>query len=189
MPETKTPDAPPEPKKADKPAAPKPSGELVKPDDPRAATELDAMLAEIAGNEPSAQEILQAIVGGEDFPEADAQQSQVAIVARILQAEGADGVLDMGDPLKAEEMEGVAINVYGVRWFRSSFEEGPGVYAVMDAQRVDDEERVKVTCGGVNVMTQLLKLQASGLLPQRVKVVKASRPTRSGYYPYWLQPA
>lgn len=165
------------------------TGEFVKPDDPRAKAELDAMLAQIVGQEPSAQEILQAIVGSEDLPEASAQQSQAGIVARILGAEGAAGVLDMGEPIKAEELEQVSLEVRGVRWFSSTFEEGPGVYAVIDATRLDNDERIKVTCGGVNVMTQLLKLQTMSAFPQKVKIVKASRPTKSGFYPYWLQPA
>lgn len=171
------------------PAPPAGSGELVPPSDPRAAEELDAMLAQIVGAEPSAQEILQAIVGGEDLPEASAQQSQSGIVARILSAGGAEAVLDMGEPTKAEELEQVPLNVTGVRWMRSTFDEGPGVYAVVDATRTDNDEQVKVTCGGVNVMTQLLKLQTMGAFPQNVKIVKATRPTKSGYYPYWLQPA
>ena len=204
MPETKTPaaaaptdqgpgtteGAKPTTKPATKPDAPsEPSGELVKPDDPRAAGELDAMLAQIVGEEPSAQEILAAITGAEDMPEATAQQSQAGIVARILAASTLDAILDQGEPLKAEELAEVPLEVTGVRWMRSTYEEGPNVYAVMDAVRADNEERMKVTCGGVNVMTQLLKLQVGQLFPVRVKIVKATRPTKSGFYPYWLQPA
>ena len=169
--------------------AAEPSGELVKPSDPRAAGELDAMLAQIVGEEPSAQEILAAITGAEDMPEATAQQSQAGIVARILAASTLDAILDQGEPLKAEELAEVPLEVTGVRWMRSTYEEGPNVYAVMDAVRADNEERMKVTCGGVNVMTQLLKLQVGQLFPVRVKIVKATRPTKSGFYPYWLQPA
>jgi hypothetical protein len=165
------------------------TGESVSPDDPRAKAELDAMLAQIVGEEPSAQEILQAIVGGESLPETNAQQSQAGIVARILGAEGADNVLDMGEPTKAEELEQVPLLVKGVSWQRSTFEEGPGVYAVIDATREDQNEPLKVTCGSVNVMTQLLKLQTMGAFPQKVKIVKSSKPTASGYYPFWLQPA
>lgn len=184
-----TPPKEPETQPVPKPEPPAASGEVVAPTDPRAKQELDAMLAQIVGNEPSAQEILQAIVGGEDLPEASAQQSQSGIVARILGAEGAEGVLDMGEPIKAEELEQVPLQINGVRWMRSTFDEGPGVYAVADALREDTGEQVKVTCGGVNVMTQLLKLQTMGAFPQRVKIAKSQRPTKSGYYPYWLQPA
>lgn len=166
-----------------------PSGELLPPDDPRAAEELDAMLAQIVGKEPSAQEILQAIVGGGEMPEQEAQEAQAGIVGRILGAADPEAVLDMGDPIKAAELEAVPLKVSGVRWMRSTFEEGPGVYAVIDAVRIDNDEALKVTCGGVNVMTQLLRLQTMGALPQIVKIVKATRPTKSGYYPYWLQPA
>jgi hypothetical protein len=165
------------------------TGEPVPPDDPRAKAELDAMLAQVVGAEPSAQEILQAIVGGEDLPESSAQQSQAGIVARILAADDAGSVLDMGEPTKAEDLEQVPLTVRGVRWMRSTFDEGPGVYAVVDASRDDNEEQVKVTCGSVNVMTQLLRLQTMDAFPQKVKIVKSSRPTKSGYYPYWLQPA
>jgi hypothetical protein len=165
------------------------TGEPVQPTDPRAKAEIDAMLEQIVGAEPSAQEILQAIVGGEDLPESSAQQSQAGIVARILASEDATGVLDMGEPTKAEDLEQVELDVSGVRWMRSTFDEGPGVYAVIDAVRVDNGEATKVTCGSVNVMTQLLRLQTMAAFPQRVKIVKSSRPTKSGYYPYWLQPA
>lgn len=204
MPETKGKEAKPgqaeQPKETDAPKAgdtppsapsdkPAQSGELVAPDDPRAKAELDAMLAQIVGPEPSAQEILQAIVGGESLPESTAEQSQAGIVARILGAEGPDKVLDMGEPTKAEELEQVPLLVSGVSWQRSTFEEGPGVYAVIDAVREDTQEQLKVTCGSVNVMTQLLKLQTMRAFPQKVKIVKSQRPTKSGYYPFWLQPA
>lgn len=186
-------DGKPEPgQKVARPGAPapgEPSGELVQPDDPRAAAELDLMLAQIAGSGPSAQEILQAIVGADSLPDQKAEQSQAAIVARILQAGDPDAVLDMGQPVGADELEQVPLEVNGVRWMKSTFEEGPGVYAVIDAVRGDNNEPVKVTTGSTNVMTQLLKLQTMGALPQRVKIVKSARPTQSGYYPYWLQPA
>lgn len=170
---------------------PKPSGtgELVAPSDPRAKGEIDAMVAEIVGKEPSAQEIIQAIVGGESLPESTAEQSQAGIVARILAADSPEAALDMGEPVKAEELEQVVLNVTGVRWMRSTFEEGPGVYAVIDAEREDTNEAIKATCGSVNVMTQLLKLQTMAAFPQRVKIVKSQKPTKSGYYPFWLQPA
>lgn len=165
------------------------TGEPVAPGDPRAEAEINAMLAQVVGPEPSAQEILQAIVGGDDLPESNALQSQAGIVARILAADDSAGVLDMGEPTKAEDLEQVELTVSGVRWMRSTFEEGPGVYAVIDALRGDSGDSVKVTCGGVNVMTQLLRLQTMHAFPQKVKIVKATRPTKSGYYPYWLQPA
>jgi len=174
---------------ASDPAKPSPSGELVAPDDPRAKAEIDAMIAKAVGPEPSTQEIFAAITGAEDMPQSDAQQSQIGIVARILAAEDATGVLDMGEPIKAEEIEQVELTVYGVRWMRSTFEEGPNVYAVIDCSRGDTGEAVKVTCGSVNVMTQLLKLQTMQAFPQKVKIVKSVKPTSSGYYPYWLQPA
>lgn len=177
---------PPDPTDAPKPAG---SGELVPPSDPRAKAELDAMLAQIVGKEPSAQEILQAIVGGESLPESTAEQSQAGIVARILGADTPEATLDMGEPVKAEDLEQVTLNVSGVRWMRSTFDEGPGVYAVIDAVREDTGEAIKATCGSVNVMTQLLKLQTMQAFPQRVKIVKSQRPTQSGYYPFWLQPA
>lgn len=165
------------------------TGELVAPSDPRAKGEIDAMVAEIVGKEPSAQEIIQAIVGGESLPESTAEQSQAGIVARILAADSPEAALDMGEPVKAEELEQVVLEVSGVRWMRSTFEEGPGVYAVIDAVREDTTEAIKATCGSVNVMTQLLKLQTMQAFPQRVKIVKSQKPTKSGYYPYWLQPA
>jgi hypothetical protein len=171
------------------PPKPTGTGELVAPSDPRAGAEIEAMVAEIIGKEPSAQEVLQAIVGGESLPESTAEQSQAGIVARILAADSPEAALDMGEPVKAEELEQVVLNVSGVRWMRSTFEEGPGVYAVIDAVREDTEEAIKATCGSVNVMTQLLKLQTMAAFPQRVKIVKSQKPTQSGYYPFWLQPA
>lgn len=167
----------------------KPSGELVAPSDPRAADEIAGMLDKLSGPEPSAQEIAMAIAGGDTLPDADVQQSQAGIVARILAATDTSKVLDMGEPMKAEELEQVALEVNGVRWMKSALEGGAGVYAVVDAVRLDQDEPVKITTGSVNVMAQLLKLQTMGAFPQKVKIVKAGRPTKSGYYPYWLQPA
>ncbi len=50
-------------------------------------------------------------------------------------------------------------------------------------------ERLLVSCGGTNVMAQLVALVKAGALPLDVKLTRTTKETRQGYRPLWLQAA
>lgn len=118
----------------------------------------------------------------------DPEEASMAIVERILQAGSPDEVLQPAEPLKARELLGIPLEIKGFRFMRSSYGGREGVYAVIDAWRLDTGEAILVTCGGRNVLAQLYRLATLDALPVRVYFEQSSRPTDSGYFPLWLRP-
>lgn len=115
----------------------------------------------------------------------DPEAVQVDIIKRILASKGEEA-LAQRTPTKARDILGVALEVRGVRWMRSGIADNPlGLYALIDASRGDTGDDVLVTCGGQNVMAQLLVMVRDGVLPQVCKIVEAAETAR-GYRPLWL---
>jgi hypothetical protein len=117
----------------------------------------------------------------------DPEQIAMAIVERILNAKDVAEVLTPNQVVHARDIIGVPLNVTGIRWLESDFETGPGMYAIMDCVRTDTEASLVVSCGGQNVLAQLWKLNDLGAFPCRVVIQQASRPTKAGFLPLWLE--
>ncbi len=145
------------------------SAELVAIDDP------EAMIAAVKG---------EALPEIED-PETVARQ----IVERILSSDTADDVLGGRVADSAQEVIDRPFVLRGVRLLRSRFDEGPGVFAVLDVTYLDDGEPGAVTCSSRNVMAQAVQLYRLDALPREVVIRKAEQPTAAGYYPLWLASA
>ena len=64
---------------------------------------------------------------------------------------------------------------------------GPGVYAVVDLSWGDTGEKATVTCGGANVLTQLVKMLERGWFDRPVQLI--AKPTREGFDALWLEDA
>lgn len=152
---------------------------------PKTAQEL---IAQLAGPEPDALDVLQCIAGQADFEDTNAEDSVRSIMARILTSPDVDSALRQGQTVKADDLKGVPLEVTGVRWSKSTFDKGPTVFAIMYAHREDTNENVVVACGGQQVMTQLWYVWQKDEWPIRVKIVPSARPTAAGYYPLWLEP-
>lgn len=127
---------------------------------------------------------------------ADPLAIQRAIFARLAQATTVDDILDQGSGLESwGDLEGVPVEVHDVRFNVSTYEQGAPVYAVVDVtvlaktKEFGQGERVTLSCGGVNVMGQLVGLMRIGALPLKVKLTRAEKATRAGYHPLWLTKA
>jgi hypothetical protein len=110
-----------------------------------------------------------------------------AIAERILKSETFE------DVFKAQDLDAWT-NYIGVPVFVQEFhlnptgysvEGNPSVYAVVDIANVSDGEVKTVTCGGRNVMAQLVKMLEKGWLDRPVQLV--SKRTAEGYDALWLQ--
>lgn len=66
----------------------------------------------------------------------------------------------------------------------SGFEQGSSVYAVVDIVRVDTGEQLTVSCGGRNVLAQLVQMLRHGWFDRAVKLT--SKTTSEGYQALWL---
>lgn len=120
--------------------------------------------------------------------------AQVArdIAARIMEQETVDDILGMGDTT-TEDARDVAERPFKVlatpNWYRSTYEEGPGVFVAMEVEFLDTNVKGVVTVGGSNVIAQLYALQTkTGIpldTPMRFVVKKSSR----GFDVLWLSKA
>ena len=134
--------------------------------------------------------VTKALLDGIELPEVESgEDASRSIVARILASEDAETVLADSAATPAQEVLGRPLQVYGVRWLRSAYEEGPVVFALLDVADIESGERMTVSCGARNVMAQLLRLDQLGALPVAVVIRKADKATANGYYPLWLAKA
>ena len=143
---------------------------------------LDQAFAELAGSTEGIGAVQQQ----------DPKEAQLEIVKRILSAETAEQVLGgLGSATAARDVLGVNLELRGVRFLRSSFENenGIGVFAVLDCVDNTTGEVLAVTCGSANVMAQAGKLAQLGALPADVKILESERPTEAGYRPMRLEAA
>lgn len=111
------------------------------------------------------------------------------IVSRILEAETPEQVFSQGAAVHASDILGRPFTARSLRFNRSTFKEGSTVYALIDAEFLDDGSRGVVSCGSRNVMAQLYRLQELKALPANVKIVEADTPTEQGFKPMWLAQA
>lgn len=151
--------------------------------------EFGDLAAYFAAPEPSAKEVMLWIMGEDQMSEADPEETSRAIMARILAADSAFEVLSGHRVVHAQDIMETPIKIHAVKWQRSTLEGPTACYAVIDAQRLDEEGHITVTTSGRNVMVQLLKLQHGGYLPVVARISQSTNPTARGYRPLWLEPA
>ena len=150
------------------------------------ATIAGAELAPGAASPEHLQMAYAAILDGVPLPATvDPEVMSRAIIERIMHAETFDEVF------RPQELEAwreayldVPVKVKGFHLNASGFDEsGSAVYAVVDLVTPDGELDT-VTCGGRNVLVQLVKALEKGWLDRPVKMVE--RPTASGFKTLWL---
>lgn len=159
------------------------SSTLVLPEDLK---DLAALFTE---REPTPREVMGWVLGQDEMEERDPEEGAMAIVARILSAETAEDVLAISQVVHAQDILGMPISIHRIKWQRGELEGSANCYAVITATNLQDDEKITITCGGINVMTQLVKLGMIGEFPYRARITKATKPTKRGYLPLWLEPA
>lgn len=88
-----------------------------------------------------------------------------------------------------EAKEGVPFRVRRIYWLRSSFAEGAGIYAVVEAAHAETGEATVLTTGATNVLVQLARAEQMGWLETPLILRKNPSPTSNGYYPHKLYQA
>lgn len=116
----------------------------------------------------------------------DPVEAARAIQERILAAPDVESLFKMAGTLGADDVLERPFWLRGVEFRKSDFEEGTPVYAIITAQFTDDESEGVITCGGMNVCTQLAKAEQFGGVPFPIMLVRTAKPTSNGYYPLWL---
>jgi len=167
--------------------APVKTGTVVKSEAGQVNDLLSALLADGVNPQPDPLAIAKAIMGEATIDGGNPEDAGKAIVARLLMAESIDEVLSTNNVIGAEALLNATIEVHGVKWQPSGYDQGPKVYALIDCTDVITGQRQLVSCGGQNVMAQLLRIQVDNGFPQRVKIVQSARATAAGNYPMWLE--
>lgn len=129
------------------------------------------------------------ILGDEELPSAsDPEIVTRAIVERIMAAETFDQAFQPQQLESWQQYKGEPVVVRSFKLNRTSFEETAGapVYAVCDLV-LGSGEVVTVTCGGRNVLAQLVKMLQKGWLDNAEYAVKLdAKKTGEGYTALWL---
>ena len=116
----------------------------------------------------------------------DPREVQLDIIKRILESPDAEAVFQGQQARGGKEVLGRPFTLRGVRWLKSSFDEGLPVFAILDASFLDDGEQLAVTTGSTNIMAQAYQLHRLGALPCDVIIEEADRDTAAGFRPQWL---
>jgi hypothetical protein len=131
--------------------------------------------------------ILRTGVAPTEQVETDPDEIHRQIVAELLDAATDDELENVGSATPWQEMEGIPVTIQGFRWRPSEYKEGPPVFCVVFANRVDDGGRVVLTTGSAGVMAQLANLAKRERLPGAIrKLVRAEKPSKGGFYPLRL---
>jgi|SRR5579859_4809182 len=115
----------------------------------------------------------------------DPEAAARAIVERILGAETIEEAYGVDEVTHCRDILGVPIVILSARWQRSGFEEGAGIYAIIDGV-TKDGQKLTVSCGARTVMAQLVWSMTHNDLPNTFYFEEKSRPTSQGFYPIKL---
>lgn len=134
--------------------------------------------------------VYEAITDGKPLPNAaDPEQVSRAILERIMAAETFEEAFAPQAKIPAwrDRFLDKPVRVTDVHFNRSTIEGGQSaVYAVVDLVDSDGVQET-VTCGGRNVLVQLLKMLEKGWTDQTVMLT--SKKTSEGYTVLWLEAA
>lgn len=109
------------------------------------------------------------------------------IIEAILNAtevESLDSVWGTKDP---DKLVGEPLTILSATVSRSDYADGLGVFLVVKAHREGTGEDITFTTGSMAVIAQIVRAHTLQALPMRAKLVRADRPSASGYYPQHLE--
>ena len=121
------------------------------------------------------------------IPAAGTDTGAMAIVSRMLDAEAPGDLNTVGELPGGEDVAGRVIVVTGLTRHQSDYEGALGVYLVVDAVDATTGEVLRFGTGSTGIIAALAVAHSRGWLPPKCEVVKASKPTKSGYYPHNLR--
>ena len=136
--------------------------------------------------------VVAALVEGKELPEArieDPQEIALRITQQILQAGDVDAIFAVTESTPMQELLGIGIEVDDVTFHASSFKDGPPVYALIKATRLDSGDKVTASCGGRSIMAALFRMKQLQALPQRIKVENSKKPNAEGNHTLILKRA
>lgn len=163
----------------------RPTGELVPADETELVSESQYALANIDNLPAPVREF---IVTAMTAVGEQADDSALAIVTAILEADTYDAILANAEVTHLRDFRNRVIEVDGYEFRRSTMGEGPGFYMLLNIAHPDKGTEALCSTGSLNVMAQVYNLARHGLFPCKVRVIEAP-PTANGNRPMRLAPA
>lgn len=137
---------------------------------------------------------IRALTDVEQFEEADEEDASLSIVRAILLAQTSEQVFSAMNITNVKAMigedPGARSNVLAITDaipLRSTFEEGPSCFAVINARDLAESVDVTFSCGARAVQTAILAHIIHGWMPVKCRIVRRLKPTRSNFYPLNLE--
>lgn len=121
------------------------------------------------------------------IPETAGEDAYDNILTQLFTATNANELNAPWDTHKAEQLEGHRLRVETVKRSESDFQEGLGMYLVLQGLDLTSGEKFTLTIGSVAVVAQVAKIHYMQGFPFTCRVVFAERPTKRGYRPIHLQ--
>lgn len=110
-------------------------------------------------------DVERAILHGEAVDVADPGAVSDDIVARILASETLEDAFQDYTATPCSEIDGMLVTIHGVAWLRSSFDEGPKVYALVQVMPEGSGRMLTVSVGGRSVLAGILWAQRHEAMP------------------------
>lgn len=174
--------------KAAVPASATPGKALVKP---FTSAELDELLAPHAIDMRS---WLTTLMTEAEFPEQSADESTFGMLAAILTAGDVDEMFAAMQMERAKVLAGnepggksFLMQITGARPMKSTFEEGPGVFAIFQAVEVASGRKFQFTTGARAVQAAVAGAMVKGWMPLTCLLTIRRQATQRGYYPLNLE--
>lgn len=143
----------------------------------------------MSSTEVSPRELDTQRIMGEALPEIESTtEVQRAFVERILAADTLEEVFREDSTIATRELIGRPIEIRACRIMRSSLEGSKGVYMLLDATLLDDDEAIVVNTGAPNVMAAVFRAKQLGQLPIEVEVIEVARAREGRSAPLGLRP-
>ena len=118
------------------------------------------------------QDIRAALLHGKVLEVVPVDDVQADIVQRILGAKTIEDAARDFSAIPMEQVEGVALDITGLAWMQSSYEEGSPVYALVRARANNAPDEEVFSIGGRSVMAFLLWCQENKAMPFKATFIK-----------------
>lgn len=137
---------------------------------------------------PQPGPLVQAVLGLVPAPPQDTDAARRRINESLLMATSPEQLINGGKALSFDDLFGVPVEVHDFTLLPSQLAgEGPGVFMVLEALRLDTGEQVVISTGAENVMMRLAIAKEREWLPIAFKVRRSEKETARGFNPYIVE--
>lgn len=134
------------------------------------------------------------LVTEERFEETDKEDPALGMLRSILLAESSEAVFAAMNVVSVKDLigpePGASSNVFEIRGaqpLESTFDEGPGAFAIIHAFDLAEQLPVTLSTGARSVQAAIIAHMINGWMPFKGKFTRKRRPTQAGYYPLNLE--